>query len=95
MIRFAQGSGRYEFDTELFHFEATDDHLGRLRCVISQMALEDLSGGAVDPSDPERIFKEFEPAIFSLAETVFVLRGVNEKGVLAIASTDVLLPRVA
>ena len=90
MIRFIPGSGRFESSVELYHFDAIDDREGTLRGVISQIAIEDLTGDAFDENDPMALFKDHEREIFELAESVFVFRGLNERGVLAVASHDTL-----
>jgi hypothetical protein len=90
MIRSQSGSGRFEFDTDLFHFTAIDDHVGEVRCVIALVAVEDLTGDAFDPAEPMSMFERHETEIFDLAESVYVFRGLNERGVLAVGSHDTL-----
>jgi hypothetical protein len=46
MIRFIPGSGRYESNVDLYHFDAVDDREGVICSVISLIAIEDLTGDA-------------------------------------------------
>jgi hypothetical protein len=91
MIRFESGSGRYQGDAQLYHFKAVDDHEGEILGLISPFAVEDLTGDAFDPSRPMAMFERHEKTIFELAESVFVLRGLKVRGVLAVSSDDTLM----
>lgn len=88
MIKFEQGSGRYDSDAEIFSFDATVGDRP-VRCAISREAFEDL---LIDPPAEGRmqqIFPMWEHVVFNLAEEKYRRSGLNERGAITLSAADV------
>jgi hypothetical protein len=87
MIKFEQGSGRYDSGAEIYRFNATDDE-GRVPCAISREALEYLSRLPVDLNDPTQLFDDWEMVVFDLARDKYNRGERQEGGAVVIRAGD-------
>jgi hypothetical protein len=87
-MRFASGSRIFDPLAEIFTFDAV---IGGepVKCVMSVLALAELTQEEIDEDDPTDLFDRFESDVFELARMVYVRRGLNENGTLGISMLDV------
>jgi hypothetical protein len=86
-IKFEMGSGRYDFDAEIFRFEATDDQ-GPIPCAMSGEAFEDLFHVKLEPRTADDVFAANEALIFKIAEQKYGRGEVNDRGAITISTRD-------
>jgi hypothetical protein len=88
MIKFEQGSGRYDSGAEVFAFRGT---LGDrpVPCAISREAFEDMLVDATTEERMLRLFPEWEHVVFALAEEKYRRSGLNDRGAITLSVDDV------